>query len=166
MGVPNYGYCKNVQPLWLSRFLGHKWQTIIVALVLLVVPLYTGNPRDLAFSAGALLGLKVSPDLDLSWTRLGLFGKLSLADEYTKLIAHRARISHSLFLGTVVRVLVVFVPVVLFLVLPAMAVVSRYGLLLRMPWLDMVKVFSGLVWADNWHVVCDWLEGKLKMKGG
>lgn len=163
--MPNYGYVKNVRPLWLSRFLGHKWQTISVSVVLAVIPVYTQNWQDLAISAGALLGLMIGPDLDLSYSRLGWFGKLSLADEYTTLVPHRAKISHTPFLGTLVRAPVVFLPLILFLVLPIMAIANgKLGTSLAIPWLVLLKVFSGLCVADTWHIACDWIEGTLKFK--
>lgn len=163
--MPNYGYAKGVRPLWLSRFLGHKWQTICVAIALCAIPIYTCKWQHLSGAAGALLGLLMSPDLDLSWSRLGWFGKLSLADEYTALVPHRAKISHTVLLGTLVRAPVVFLPIVVCVAAPVVAIIrKRLGIDIRVPWLMLAQAFVGLAMADAWHIACDKIEGSLKMK--
>ena len=148
--MPSYANLPGVRPKWLSKFLGHKNQTIAISAILLAVPLLTMDWRDLGFAAGSLVGLWMSPDLDLSWTRLGLLGKLGLADEYTKLFKHR-KWSHVPVWGTLTRLPVLGIFVLVIWVL----------LGVPFPWGIGFKVVWGLVVSDWWHVVLDNAISKL-----
>ena len=157
--MSNYGYMRGVEPKWLSRFLGHKYQTITVATLLLTIPAYTGRALDLFISCGALVGLLLSPDLDLSYSRLGLFGRLSLADEYTQLVRHRSSISHAPLIGTAGRVFIVILPVVVIIYL-----MSGFRLGLPIVLSVVYRMFVGLAWADTWHWALDWISSNVVTK--
>lgn len=147
--MPSFKCLPGIRPIWLSRFLGHKNQTIAISVLCLAGALASWNWKNLFLVAGCLFGLWLSPDLDLSWTRLGLFGKLGFADEYTQLVKHRAKISHTPVIGTAVRVLVVLVPFGL-IVFGVTGWVVSWGIVFRAFW--------GLVIADTWHIVMDQLS--------
>jgi len=142
--LPSYTCLPNVRPRWLSRFLGHKNQTIAISILLAVLAVATFTWANLFMAAGALIGLVLSPDLDLSWSRLGLFGKISLADEYTKLFKHR-KISHVPVIGTLTRAPVFGIFVAIFFLVTGF----------KVPWRALWLIFWGMVVGDTWHIALD-----------
>ena len=129
-------------PNYKGRF-GHRNQTIALASLLLAVPALTWNLQDLAFSGGALIGLKLSPDLDIQrdW---GWFARLGLVDEYARLIPHRSKWSHWPVLGTLIRAIVIMGPLLL--------IASFF---VRLPWDIILRLLGGWMLADTLHYVTD-----------
>ena len=153
--MSNYSCMTGVEPKWLSKFLGHRDQTIMIGVLLMTIPLFTGRILDLLFACGAFVGLVLSPDLDLSYNRLGLFGIISFAHVYTKLVPHRTSISHTPLLGTFVRAIVVLVPFGIIICLMT-GLTPGFGV--------VVRLFIGLAWADAWHWVLDWVSSNMVVK--
>jgi len=145
--LPSYSCLPNVRPKWLSKFLGHKWQTVTVSAILLVLAVVTVDWADLFIGCGALIGLFMSPDLDLSWSRMGVLGRIGLADEYTKLFKHR-KLSHVPVLGTLTRVPVVGIFIAIFFLVSG----------LEFPLWIFWRLFWGLVVSDAWHTLLDQLS--------
>lgn len=145
--MPSYRSLPGMRPKWLSRFLGHKWQTVALTVLLAGLTLLSLDWRNLGIAAGCLLGLGLGPDLDLSWTRLGILGRLSLANEYTALFKHRG-ISHIPVIGTLTRAPVWLLPVLL------VCLIGNWP----MPWWAIWRVGWGLVLSDFWHIMWDKLS--------
>lgn len=135
--------------------LGHKNQTLLLSMSLLAIPATTGDARDLVIPAGCLLGLKISPDMDLNPNALGAIGRLGFVDEYAAMVPHRDKISHTPFASTIIRFVLVFgIPwFVLWLV--------RFA----PPWWATLRLFAGLALADTLHVLTDytltWIKKRL-----
>ena len=140
------------------RLFGHKNQTIALSAALLAMPVLTGDARDLLLAPSCLLGLWLSPDLDLIDPR-GLPGKflemLGVVDDYKDFIPHRHKLSHTPVLGTAIRLL---------FLLPLAGLLWMVGS--SLPLWAMARVFVGLSLADSLHVATDqaWTWWKKKTK--
>jgi len=137
---------------------GHRNQTIALSAALLAMPVLTGDAKDLLLAPSCLLGLWLSPDLDLIDPR-GLPGKflklLNVADDYKEFIPHRHIISHTPVLGTAIRLL---------FLLPLVGLLWMVGG--GPPMWAMARVFIGLSLADSLHMFSDrlltWWKKKTK----
>lgn len=139
-------------------FFGHKNQTIALGVALLAMPVLTGDARDLLLAPACLLGLYLSPDLDLINPR-GWAGKflnlLGVADDYKDFIPHRHVISHTPVLGTAIRLL---------FLLPLVGLLWMVGG--GPPMWAIARVLIGLSLADGLHVFSDrvWTWWKKKTR--
>ena len=141
-------------PNYLGVF-GHRNQTIVAAATLCAIPAFTGRVTDLFVSGGALLGLLIHPDWDLNPNAMGLIGKIGFVDEYAALVPHRAFLSHTPVVGTLIRVVLTFT-------IPLLLV---WGICHWFPpWGIILRVFAGLCMADTLHCVADKLQTWAKHK--
>lgn len=132
-------------------------------IVLVVGSLPFANP---ALTVGCLSGLIISPDIDCDdgfiglahLRRFGCVGNVlswiwrAFWYPYSKFVPHRSPISHSIVVGTIIRVA--------YLLLPVLAM-SFFGFPLRISsafgwW------FVGLCASDALHVIMDWFWSALK----
>jgi len=138
-------------PSYRGRF-GHRNQTLGMALMLCVTPFITGDWRDATIPIGALIGLTVSPDLDLVDPR-GLMNPIldyvGFTEVYKDAIPHRHKVSHTPFISTVIRFTVV-------LGLPILCLVGfAWMARIEFPWWAIPRVFVGLAMADALHCLAD-----------
>ena len=139
--------------------LGHRNQTIALSIALLAMPVLTGDARGLLLAPSCLLGLWLSPDLDLVDPRgpVGFFLThiIGVADDYKDFIPHRHKLSHTPVLGTAIRLL---------FLLPLVGLLWMIGIGPTL-W-AVARVFIGLSLADALHVFSDlvWTWWKKKTK--
>ena len=138
---------------------GHRNQTIALSTVLLIMPVLTGDVRDLLLAPSCLLGLWLSPDLDLVDPRgpIGFFLTriISVSDDYKDFIPHRHKLSHTPVLGTAIRLL---------FLLPLVGLLWMIGIGPTL-W-AIARIFIGLSLADALHVFSDrtWTWWKRKTR--
>lgn len=131
-----------------GRF-NHRNQTTALSVVLLTVPLLTGNLDDLAITVGSLLGLWMHPDWDVNNRRLDPVARLLFGKEYALLVPHRGKVSHTPVLGTLIRLLIVWtIPrAILWILFPKLHFTRWF-----------FRVILGLCLADALHIAADRLQ--------
>ena len=133
----------------------HRSASLGLAVAILLVPDFQWN--HLYFSLGVLLGIWLSPDLDVDggYIGLSLFGQFNLLRIfwrfywwlYAKLIPHRSPLSHFPLLSTAIRLVSLFwIPLLIRLV-------YGYGFpqLSSSFWI----IFLGVIASDLLHAVMD-----------
>ena len=148
----------------------HARITMVVAVVVIPSVSITSHmqPVDiLLLVSGALLGLAINPDLDLSENRfnndLQHISKnfLKFAWDgywymYGRLIHHRSPISHSPILGTLIR-MIYMIPVLTLIVVPLSYILSDHSI-----FIVFVILFTGLCVSDLFHIIADILVSEIK----
>jgi uncharacterized metal-binding protein len=99
-----------------------------------------------------LLGLSISPDLDLIDPR-GLIGKalmwVGFSQPYKEAVPHRHKVSHYPFIGTLIRALVL-------LGVPILCLWAIFWVFYRpFPWWSVARMLMGLCMADTLHFIAD-----------
>lgn len=151
----------------------HSSNTILTSALMLIGsifadPMYLSNADVLSLVLGCLSGIVLSPDLDVNSGYIGLYylkriwiigPLLSLLWwifwlPYRWIIPHRSWLSHLPGVSTVLRELVLIVPIYFTL--------SILRIPLQPAWRFLGLFTIGLTISDTYHAYADWMSGEYK----